>query len=516
MFNVLIVDDEKFERDGIKYLLSNYNFNVSVAEAHNGKEALDYLLHHEVDVLITDIRMPIMDGIGLVNSLRKHDQSLKIVISSAYGEFEYAKKAIELGVEHYILKPVDIEEFIDVIRKVFSSCEAGRMENEKREKLLAGYNRSIKYEKEKIMLDLIQGASADVPMMTRMQQSDFDYQYKCFQLILIQMNFKIFDSMAYRLEIDLRTMIQTPYDFVNLNEYQSVILLKSHHMLAYSELLEIGNRMQQFFTSKDLIAAWIVFGRSVNKIEDLHDIYADMETMLDYHLFGHEKGSLLFVDQFYDKEEHSTSILNRDLEEIKGMVRFRNLKEGKRRISLFFDELQESNHFSSIYVKHLCVEIIKEICLIYPIHAHKFQSVIRDVYLIRTPADIKKILYALLDNEDTNTTSDNIDQNRKVIKEVVDLIAKQYNQEISLDTIASGVHLSPSYLSHLFKKETGENIVKYITSIRLRKASDYLRNTNMKIVDISKEVGFSNVPYFYTIFKNYYGLTPAKYRERVE
>lgn len=516
MFNVLIVDDEKFERDGIKYLLSKYNFNVSLAEAQNGKEALDYLLHHEVDVLITDIRMPIMDGMSLVKSLRKHNESLKIVISSAYGEFEYAKKAIELGVEHYILKPVDIEEFIDVIRKVFSSCEAGRMEKERREMLLAGYHRSIKYEKEKIMLDLIHGASVDGPMKSRMRQSDFDYQYNCFQLILIQVNFKLFDLVAYRLENDLRIMIQTPYDHVNLNEYQSVILLKSHHVLAHSELLEIGSRMQQFFTTNDLTAAWIVFGRSVNKIEDLHDAYTDMETMLDYHLFGHGEGSLLFVDQFYVKEEQPSTIMNRDLEDIKDLIRFRNLKEGKRRISMFFDELQESNHFSSIYVKHLCVEIIKEICANYPIHAHKFQSVIRDVYLIRTPAEIKKIIYALLDNEDSDTTNDNIDQNRKVIQEVIDHIAKQYNQDISLDTIASGVHLSPSYLSHLFKKETGENMVKYITSIRLKEASHYLRSTNMKIVDISKEVGFSNLPYFCTLFKNYYGLTPAKYREKVE
>jgi two-component system response regulator YesN len=256
MYKALIVDDEKIEREGIKFLIETMGLNLTTAEAENGVKALDYLQAHEVDVLFTDIRMPFMDGLALASQAKKLNPKLKVIIVSAFGEFEYAKQAIQIHVVHYLLKPVEVAEFLEVVTQVVTLCDEDREQREQTLKL--------------------------------------------------------------------------------------------------QQVSEMGNR----------------------------------------------------------------------------------------------------------YVQQSSAE---------------------------SP--------------------------RKVIGEVIKVIHRDYGQDISLDSLAEKACLSPSYLSHLFKKETGASLVKYITCYRLDKAGELLRSTNKKISDISHEVGYTNFAYFCSIFKNYYGKTPAKYRE---
>lgn len=118
MFNVLIVDDESVQREGIKDLISQYRFPFQVLEAENGMSAKRILLQNAIDILITDVRMPLMDGLELSKQARKTQQDLKIVICSGYDEFEYARSAIRLGVVNYLLKPLAREEFLQVMEDI--------------------------------------------------------------------------------------------------------------------------------------------------------------------------------------------------------------------------------------------------------------------------------------------------------------------------------------------------------------------------------------------------------------
>lgn len=118
MFNVLIVDDESIQREGIKDLIFQYRFPFQVLEAENGMSAKRILLQNAIDILITDVRMPLMDGLELSKEARKTQQDLKIVICSGYDEFEYARSAIRLGVVNYLLKPLVREEFLQVMEDI--------------------------------------------------------------------------------------------------------------------------------------------------------------------------------------------------------------------------------------------------------------------------------------------------------------------------------------------------------------------------------------------------------------
>ncbi|MET3548648.1 MULTISPECIES: response regulator [Paenibacillus] len=118
MFNVLVVDDEHVQREGIKDLISEYRFPFHVLEADNGRAAETILNRHPIDILITDVKMPLMSGLELGRLAKKTQDNLKIVICSGYDEFEYAKTAIKLGVVNYLLKPLVTEEFLEVMEEI--------------------------------------------------------------------------------------------------------------------------------------------------------------------------------------------------------------------------------------------------------------------------------------------------------------------------------------------------------------------------------------------------------------
>jgi two-component system response regulator YesN len=141
LFNILVVDDEQIERTGIKFLVKKYNLPLSVTEANNGEEALQIMENNKIDILLTDIKMPFMDGMELCERVRSKYPDIKIIIFSAYGEFEYAKKAINFSISSYILKPIDVNEFKTVFSKIISQCENEALEKQKNEELLKAFEK---------------------------------------------------------------------------------------------------------------------------------------------------------------------------------------------------------------------------------------------------------------------------------------------------------------------------------------------------------------------------------------
>ena len=152
MYKVLVVDDEKIGRDGISFLLKQSSYQFDIKEAQNGKVALQYLLNNEVDFLFTDIKMPFMDGIELIQEVMKVKPEIKIVILSGYSDFEYAKNAMKVGVSEYLLKPIDPKEFNTSLDKVVKQYESQKKEQMKikRQNVLL---------KEHILFSLVNGNS---------------------------------------------------------------------------------------------------------------------------------------------------------------------------------------------------------------------------------------------------------------------------------------------------------------------------------------------------------------------
>ena len=145
MYNILIVDDEKKERDGITRLIRRYGFQLKVSQASNGEEALEEFEKHPFDILLTDIKMPFMDGIELIKEVQKRGYNPICVIYSAYGEFEYAQNAISLGVREYLLKPIRLDAFDELFHKVIDLCRAKDEVEQEKEKVKEAYEEVAAY-----------------------------------------------------------------------------------------------------------------------------------------------------------------------------------------------------------------------------------------------------------------------------------------------------------------------------------------------------------------------------------
>lgn len=258
----------------------------------------------------------------------------------------------------------------------------------------------------------------------------------------------------------------------------------------------------------------IVFGKALNSFYNIADEFNNMETKLEEKFFFEESIVLFTYGDFPYKTDTDESFENSIVLNIHKCIDSNDFRSVKTGVEIFFEKLTGNKQFSSAYTKYLCMEIVKKA---FEKAAKNSQSDIKryveEIFKCNTLAQLSQSVQQAIDMITPEPEYDDENKNKKVIKEIIGIIEENYMMDISLEWVADKVFLSPGYLSYLFKREVGQSLVKYITSYRLEKARHLLQNTNMKIVDICEKVGYNNVSYFCLIFKNYYGLSPAKFRE---
>jgi two-component system response regulator YesN len=258
----------------------------------------------------------------------------------------------------------------------------------------------------------------------------------------------------------------------------------------------------------------LVIGRAVNQPEQLYDAYTEMEQMLEFKFFMDEY-TLLFADEPFEQAGFDEIELNPILDKVYQCLEYNDFTGAKYSIELLFTYLRTKGQFSSLYTKFICSEIMKKVVTREKNHEpaemnHHLEQIHKTVSL----QDLKDHMLAILSLMETvSGASPKKAANLKLIRTITDVIDKEYDQDLSLEGIAERVYLTPSYLSYLFKKETGQSLIRYITQVRMDKAVELLNTTNMKIVDIYKKLGYRSSTYFIQTFRNYHGVTPAKFRE---
>jgi two-component system response regulator YesN len=518
MYKILIVDDEKIERNGIKLLINKYNLGLSVEEAANGEEALQYISKNRVDILFTDIKMPFMDGLELARRSKLIDSSLKIIIFSAYDEFEYAKEAITLDVQYYILKPIKIAEFLETMSKVIKKCKEEEKQKEREEMLLTVYQKEKIREKEIMLLDILLSDMGYKRFKDKTQSAIYDIslnvEFINIRLILLNFKNRFFDSYKSDFKNHLNSIIDQEFYIVNINEYQSVIFIEERHSnKTYIE--NIGNQLADTSNSHYNNDVCIIISRIINSIEEVHREYAEAEKLVEYKFLY--KGSIVFfVGESLYKENSTFQPLDEVICNINKYIELNDYLGFKESFDIFISHIQNTEHFTSSYIKHICIEILGK----------AFENTMKNdksyFYVVIDEIDKTQDIYHLRDVLLSTLQKLKYDSHgipikyKGAIAEVLNIIHREYATDISLEYLAEKVFLSPSYLSYLFRSITGVNIVKYITNYRLGEAKKLLSSTNMKIVDVSKSVGYFNQSYFCSIFKNYCGISPGQYREGID
>lgn len=518
MYNILIVDDEKIERNGIKMLLKRMGINLGIIEAENGREAYDYIISDNnkgeghVDILLTDVKMPFMDGIELIKNVKDSGIKLKTIIFSGYNEFEYAKLAVKLGVEDYILKPVDPAEFKSTILKVISEIDEELRKNE-------DYNKQANSLRQFYLYSLINGSAADGIV------EDTEFLNGFNRLVLVEFNSDYFGKYDFdfnKAVQDFRAIGKNNtdkkfnYQYLNLNPQQSVILLKM------DETADDGDGIEKFLaylhdyiyeqSGQFMYAAVSDFFNDYHKISGVMD---ELETLMNNKFYQTDR----YIYSNYVNTQTPVLVQIDDdalMKQMKQDIKMKDVTFLRIHFEALCKKYRGKSNFSHIYIKFVFSNLLKDFYDNIPgANEDEFSREIDRLYTSEDFSCIMDIVNKNIDLLEKTFGANPVVAHRE-IEMVKDYIHGHYGEEISAQQLADMVYLAPSYLSSLFKKETGQNLSKYIKQYRMEKAKEMLEDTNMKIVSISEKVGYPNVSYFCQSFREYYGVSPQKFRDGAE
>ncbi|CAI6061704.1 response regulator transcription factor [Cohnella sp. JJ-181] len=513
MRRILIVDDERIEREGLRSLIRNCKLELETVTAENGEKALDIVRSEPVDIVLTDIKMPFMDGLELSEKLREEKPDIVVIIYSAFNEFEYARRALRTNVSNYLLKPIQVPEFLSVIREAIAACEEREAGKMRELRLLEGYERGVAYEREKMLLDAIYAPRSGRPAASPPSLGASETP-GAIHLLLVECPNLFFDMHNDAFVAMLQECVPYAFDYLNMNESQSIVFVYHADPLPREALQSLAETISSGAAERCGQQVSIVVGAAADGWEHVHEAYGSIERLLEFRFFMDDR-AILFSEAQFTEAPFNESELNAIVEKLYQCLAYHDVQGAKYGIELLFSYLKTKGHFSSLYTKFLCSEILSKVLA----KEHKNRLPVMNEYLDKISRcavlhDLKQVMFDIFDLVEASPgASAKAESANKIIEQIKQLIGENYDQDLSLEGLANQVYLTPSYLSYLFKKETGQSLIRYITQVRMEKAAELLQDTNIKIVDICHMLGYRSSNYFIQSFRQYYGVTPAKYRE---
>jgi len=517
MASILIVDDERIERESVKTLLNRCGFSLTVFEANNGRKALEIMASVKIDILLTDIKMPFVNGIDLAAQTNIMNPNVKIIIFSAYGEFDLAQKAINSNVLSYLLKPVDPDEFRAAIQKAVDEYNEDEERAEYEFKLERDAEKARQYDTEALLIDLLFTKAPDDDMMKHIIPIIPGGAAGPHVIALVNFETGIFSRSGDRdLLMEQAGQAGITCEYVNLHPRTGVLFIWNTDMAKDQSMLDqFGNKVIAGFYDKRGIKPRILFSKTISGIGQFSEEYEQLESMLETGVFILDS-NLIYRTGQPAAYEFDPGFFDKIVNMISTSLDYKNREYVKENIERAFDYIKRSNNISIMYNKHLCVEIYKLIYskIQYFTEAEKLQEA-QENLLRETDLDIvKRYLFQIL-NVVRADWCENRDSASWIVQKAKTIIENEYMNDLTLESIAARVYITPNYLCHIFKKETGRSFLRNVTDYRMKKAHELVANTEMRVTDVCIKVGYSKLSHFCAVFKQYYGSTPARYRENL-
>ncbi len=508
--NVMLVDDDRIILDDIRSMIDwEANGLRIVATAPNGKKAFELYRHYMPDIVITDIKMPIMDGMELVEKIREISADTKILLLTSYKEFEYAKKAIEQGISDYYLKnDISAESFLKKLLSIREDIE----------KQLKTYSQSLHH----VMEDLIEdGPDIALESVGPQIRAELEKQYY-FLLVDVCMPLRIAASPA---DENHAALVALSKKLERLRPFEGRCLFHAignfHILLALTPQDAVAKPMDMFRDAALQISHFLeeesgiqcCFGYSLSCMDILGyltEFYPELSHRHD--------AAFLAPGTLFDLADTGGQAVQSIAKKIMWELRknFDTLEEaGLHRIADdFFRHAGQTLDFSS--VRDLCAQafvLLEEYCQQQdsdPLWAeHTFLQAI-----LSTAKDMEQWFFQSFESIFRDRRQRAERGYSQSTQNAVAYIDRNFNRlELSVAEIARAVCLSSGRISVLFKRETGETLNEYITKVRIRHAKKLLATTPLKVYEIAERVGYGSGQYFSQIFQQYTGLKPKDYRQ---
>lgn len=536
LYRILLADDEEEVRKGIIRKINWEQVGFEVAgDAENGQDALEKIEQLKPDVVMTDIRMPYMDGLALSAKIRQKYPSIKILIFSGYDDFEYAQQAIKLNVTEYILKPVNGEELTEILNRVRENLDEEIEQRRNVSLLRESYRNSLPILRELFLNDLVRGTAPEDTIEKNLREYEVDI-----------LDARKWVTAVLHTETDERT---------GKAETQPLMLHQQQELIPISVRQLAEDKLKEYFrfaifnsTSGITVLAAIDEKNTQTQLIDLlGDICKETQRILEVTVtagVGHSSSSLEQIDKSYrsavdalgyktivgagntiyinDVEPMGRGKLeldSKDEEELKNAIKFGTpavIEDVVQRLVGRMDDARVHTRQYQIYIFSLIncmIQLLQQQdmdlgqmfetdkdYINFLSNAEKWEEFSR--WLIRTACRM---------NETMNRRRDSTAH--QVIRDAKRYIQENYwNPNLSVEMLCRELHMSPAYFSTMFKKETGQTYITYLTEFRLKKAVELLGSTEDKTYVIAQKVGYQEPNYFSYVFKKRFGVSPTKFR----
>jgi len=498
MYKMLIVDDESTERECIRYLTKSSGLPLELKEAESASIALELLKEWPADILFTDIRMPTASGLELAKQASELIPGIKTIIFSSYAEFEYARTAMTLGAVSYILKPVvpaELEATLKDVIQLLTEEKDSRIRQDTQQSYMLQY----------ALQCCINGTlSAEIsPEIIRLLDEFHQVILLEFPPRFLERNYSVFYEK-------LRSEMLPDMETLSLSSTQAVLFLRKENKDAHG----FGCKLHTYITGNFQTECYLSISHPVNGYSNLQDAYTFAEQQMEQRFWNPEVRIFSFDSANLTGKTHEELDDNTLLSMIKRNLYDKNSDSLLKNLDLLFHKYRKPANQSQIFVKFVFSNLVTTMYPFLPDDGSKsLDTLITELYIQQDILEIIGTIQSMAEKiiKSYNTVSA-IDVRREIIS-TQDYINKNYNHDLSVEMLASMVYLTPDYLSRLFKKSTGKSLSQYIRQVRMEKASDLLRTSNRKVIDIGASVGYSNYSYFCQSFREYFGRSPEKYRQ---
>ena len=546
MLKIFLAEDEVVVRETIKRMIpwEELGFEL-VGEAADGEMALPLLIRQQPDLLITDIKMPFMDGLTLARLAKKEIPGLKVVILSGYDDFNYAKQAIGIGVEDYLLKPITKNALIERLSEIRSRYEHEKTQKEYYEKFQREMQAYEKNSNRDFFEALVGGSMDMMEVYKRAEKLGLDIVAEAYNVLIFTMNcdedfsgqrdeYSSWEAESLELLENFFAGHSSAMLFRS-NIFSYGVLLKGQRETIEENTRACVDEIRKILSRQDGRREWfLAVGQSVERLSQIQKSYHTASRAFSQRYLYDE--NILYYDEMETMEhpggqaetEDNAYLQKVDVNALNPAILQKFLSNGLQEETENFvkdyfyaigQEPMESLVFRNYVILNVRFSVISFIkglgCDTNEMESADTEEVLAESgkNMESAIAYAKKMISQAIEIRDQNSGN----KNRSILKTAVDFIDSHYmDEEISLNTVANVANVSSNHFSALFSQNMGQTFIEYLTTLRMNKAKELLRCTGMRSSEIAGEIGYKDAHYFSYLFKKTQGMTPSDYRKARE
>ena len=536
MSRVYLVDDEAFTIKGITaFINNNFSSMEIVGSAGDGVTAFEEIQDLKPDIVITDVRMPGLNGVELSKKLRAAIPELKMIFISGYDDVDYIRNALKVEAIDYILKPVNIAELKQVLsnveEKISKEYAKKKYSIEMEQKLL----QSMPALRQRFFYMIINrykrgnlpGEFNKTTICNRMKFLDIDLPYEgTFITVALwiknvehiyepgnEMEMEMFSFAILNVMQEIIDKYARGYVFeTEYNEFGAILLFEDEYE---DLLLRIADKLHKTMLDVFGLDTVLGIGDEAKDISEISRSWKAANNSVRAKSYLGANHTIYIAPRAKNTDLEAVSEIFENLEEC---LRHGNSDAAEEYLEQMF---QHNGSYSIEYYKTLSIQLLLlggqtllEKNSSFDTGNREMLKAMQNVFAASSSKQLKSIVEACYRRLYSDTASGDYNELSNVVSMIKNIIDSQYNEKLTLSDIAREVFLTPTYVCLVFKEDTGLTVNEYITSVRMAKARELLRTTDMKFADIAEKIGYSDASYFSKLFKRYEGMLPSEYRQR--